>query len=247
MASRSPRPNRALGATALDPMAAQTNSLSLTPREPAGSRTARRLRREGLVPGVLYGGGEEAQHFAVDGRILRNTLAHSGAILQVSLGGGGESPVLVKDVQRHPVRGQAIHVDLLRVNMNEAISTTVFVDLVGADHAPGVVEGGVLSQETREITIEALPGDIPDSVQHDVSAMHINDTLTLADLTAPAGVTFLDDPETTIASVMPPTLEPVEEEIETETELVGEEGAEGAAEGGGGAAEGGAAESADES
>jgi large subunit ribosomal protein L25 len=223
MASRSPRPNRALGATALDPMAAQTNSLSLTARDPEGSRTARRLRREGLVPGVVYGGGDEPLHFAVDGRILRNTLAHSGAILQISLEGGAESPVLVKDVQRHPVRGEAMHVDLLRVNMNEAISTTVTVELVGADHAPGVVEGGVLSQETREITIEALPGDIPDYVRHDVSAMHINDTLTLADLTAPAGVTFLDDPETTIASVMPPTLEPVEEEIETETEIVGDE------------------------
>jgi large subunit ribosomal protein L25 len=216
------RPNRALGAAALEPMAADTNSLALTPRDPEGSRTARRLRREGLVPGVLYGGGDEPRHFSVDGRILRNTLAHSGAILQVSLDGGADSPVLVKDVQRHPVRGEAVHVDLLRVNMNETISTSVTVELLGGDEAPGVVEGGVLSQETREITIEALPGDIPESVQHDVSAMHINDTLTLADLKAPDGVRFLDDPETTIASVTPPTLEPVEEEIETETEVVGD-------------------------
>jgi large subunit ribosomal protein L25 len=204
-------------------MAADTNSLALTARDPEGSRSARRLRRDGLVPGVIYGGDGEPQHFAVDGRILRNTLAHSGAILQVSVDGSADAPVLVKDIQRHPVRGEAVHVDLLRVNMNEAISTTVTVDLVGASEAPGVVEGGVLSQETREITIEALPGDIPEYVQHDVSGMHINDTLTLADLTAPQGVTFLDDPETTIASVMPPTLEPVEEEIETETEIVGDE------------------------
>jgi len=200
-----------------------TSSLSLTARDPEGSRSARRLRREGLVPGVIYGGDGEPQHFAVDGRILRNTLAHAGAILQVTLDGDGSSPVLVKDVQRHPVRGEAVHVDLLRVNMNETIHTTVTVDLVGGDEAPGVVEGGVLSQETREVNIEALPGDIPESIQHDVSGMQINETLTLAALTAPEGVTLLDDPETTIASVTPPTAEPVEDEIETETEVIGDE------------------------
>jgi large subunit ribosomal protein L25 len=231
MAGRSPRPNRPYGAASLALMAADTNSLSLIARDPEGSRSARRLRRDGLVPGVLYGGDGEPQHFAVDGRILRNTLARSGAILQVSFDGDGETPVLVKDVQRHPVRGHAMHVDLLRVNMSVAISTTVIIDLVGGDDAPGVVQGGVLSQETREVTIEALPGDIPESIQHDVSNMQINETLTLADLTAPRGVTFQDDPETTIASVTPPTVEPAEDEIETETEVVGDEGAAAQAEG----------------
>jgi large subunit ribosomal protein L25 len=210
-------------------MAADTNKLALTARDPEGSRSARRLRRDGLVPGVIYGHGDDPQHFAVDGRILRNTLAHSGAILQVSLDGAGDTPVLVKDVQRHPVRGEAMHVDFLRVNMDEKIHTTVTVELIGGDEAPGVVEGGVLSQETREVNIEALPGDIPETIQHDVSSMQINDTLTLGSIGAPQGVVVLDDPDTVIASVTPPTLEPVEEEIETETELVGEEGAEGEA------------------
>src|SRR4051794_12542236 len=164
-------------------MAADTNKLSLTARDPEGSRSARRLRREGLVPGVIYGHGDAPQHFAVDGRILRNTLAHSGAILQISLDGGGDTPVLVKDIQRHPVRGEAVHVDLLRVNMDEKIHTTAVVDLIHADEAPGVVEGGVLSQETREINIEALPGDIPETIEYDASGMQINDTLTLAQLT----------------------------------------------------------------
>ena len=212
-------------------MAADTNSLSLIARDPEGSRSARRLRREGLVPGVVYGGGVEPTHFAVDGRILRNTLAHSGAILQVSIDGGTEAPVLVKDIQRHPVRGEAVHVDFLRVDMKVAIHTTVTIDLVGGDDAPGVVEGGVLSQETRDVNIEALPGDIPETIEHDVSSMQINDTLTLGMISAPAGVTVLDDPDTVIASVTPPTLEPVDDEIETETELVGGEGADsGAAE-----------------
>ena len=201
--------------------------LSLSARAPEGSRSVRRLRRDGLVPGVVYGGGDEPATFAVDARILRNTLARSGQIIEISLDGAAATPVLVKDVQRHPVRGEAMHVDLLRVRMDQAIHATVQVELVGGDEAPGVVEGGVLSQETRELNIEALPGDIPDSIRHDVSGMNINETLTLGALSVPEGVKLLDDPETTIASVTPPTAEPVEEEIETETELVGEEAAEG--------------------
>jgi large subunit ribosomal protein L25 len=206
-------------------MASDTTSLSLTARAPEGSRSARRLRRSGLVPGVIYGGDGAAEHFAVDARILRNTLAHSGAILEVTVDGGTGTPVLVKDVQRHPVRGDVMHVDLLRVNMAETIQTTVVLELIGADTAPGVVEGGVLNQEARELNIEALPGDIPDVIQHDVSGMEMNATETLSAVTPPSGVTLLDDPEeTVVATITPPTLEPVEEEIETETELVGEDG-----------------------
>jgi large subunit ribosomal protein L25 len=206
-------------------MASDTTSLSLTARAPEGSRSARRLRREGFVPGVIYGGDGEPTHFAVDARILRNTLAHSGAILEVSIDGGKGEPVLVKDLQRHPVRGDALHVDLLRVNMSEKIHTTVTLELVGAEEAPGAVEGGVLNQETRELNIEALPGDIPGSITFDVSKMEMNATVTLSELTPPSGVTLLDDPEeTVIATITPPTLEPVEEEIETETALVGEDG-----------------------
>ncbi len=217
-------------------MAASTDTstqLDLTSRAADGSRSARRLRRTGQVPGIIYGGDGEPQLFAVDGRILRNTLAHSGAILEVTLDGGAANPVLVKDVQRHPVRGEAVHVDLLRVDMKVAIHTTVTLELVGADSAPGVVEGGVLSQGVIELNIEALPGDIPDSILFDVSGLHINETATLAQLTAPAGVTLLDDPEETVlATVTPPTVEPVEEEIETEVGVVGEgEAAEAQAEG----------------
>jgi large subunit ribosomal protein L25 len=207
-----------------------SSQLDVTARAAEGSRSARRLRRTGQVPGVIYGGDGGPQLFAVDGRILRNTLAHSGAILEVAVDGGATAPVLVKDVQRHPVKGHAVHVDLLRVDMKVAIQTHVTLELVGADHAPGVVEGGVLSQGAIEINIEALPGDIPDSLQFDVSGMQMNETATLSQLTAPAGVTLLDDPdETVLATVTPPTKEPEPEEIETETELVGEgEEAEGA-------------------
>jgi large subunit ribosomal protein L25 len=210
-------------------MASTDSTLSLTARDPEGSRSARRLRREGLVPGVIYGGGDEPQHFAVDARTLRNTLAHAGQVIEVAIDGGANANVLIKDVQRHPVRGEAVHVDLLRVRMDVAIHATVPIEFVGSDDSPGVTEGGIFNQELREVNIEALPGDIPDSIQHDVSGLAMNETITLDVLSAPAGVTLLDDPETVIATITPPTLEPVEEEIETETELVGEEGVEGEA------------------
>jgi large subunit ribosomal protein L25 len=199
-------------------------TLEVASRAAEGSRSARRLRRTGQVPGVIYGGDGGPELFAVDGR---NTLAHSGAILEVALDGGEAAPVLVKDVQRHPVKGHAVHVDFLRVDMKVAIQTHVTLELIGADEAPGVAEGGVLSQGAIEINIEALPGDIPDSLQFDVSGMEMNATATLSQLTAPAGVTLLDDPdETVLATITPPTKEPEPEEIETETELVGEEGEE---------------------
>lgn len=200
----------------------ELDTLPLTARDPEGSRTARRLRRDGLVPGVLYGGDGAPQHFAVDGRILRNTLARAGQILEVALDGVSAN-VQVKDVQRHPVRGEAVHVDLLRVRMDESITATVVLELTGADEAPGVVEGGVFTQELRELSIEALPGDIPEAVTHDVSGMELNATLTLDVLEAPAGVTLVDDPETVIATITPPTAEPAEAEIETETEVIGDE------------------------
>jgi large subunit ribosomal protein L25 len=205
-----------------------TATLELDERTEHGSRAMRRLRREGSVPGVIYGGGADPVPFAIDARILRNTLAHAGAVLEVTVGSGQPEPVVVKDLQRHPVRGEIMHADLLRIDMKVAIQTAVTVELLGADDAPGVTEGGVLSQEHREITVEALPGDIPDSIQVDVSHMAINDTLTLESVPVPDGVTLVDDPETVIATITPPTLEPVEDEIETETERVGEDGADGA-------------------
>ena len=205
--------------------ATESTTLSLTARSPEGSRSARRLRRDGLVPGVVYGGDAEPQHFAVDARTLRNTLARAGQVIEVTVDGGTGTNVLIKDVQRHPVRGEAVHVDLLRVRMDVAIHATVPIEFHGSEDAPGVSEGGIFNQELREVNIEALPGDIPDHITHDVSGLEMNATLLLSAIAAPRGVTFLDDPEeTVVATITPPTLEPVEEEIETETELVGEDG-----------------------
>ena len=200
-------------------------ALEVTARPVEGSRSTRRLRKQGLVPGVVYGGGVDPQPFAVDALALRSTLMHGSAVLDVKVDDGDATPVIVKDVQNHPVRGEAIHIDLLRVDMNKPIHAVVVLELTGGEEAPGVTEGGVLSQETRELNIEALPDDIPDSITHDVSGLEMNETLTLSVVSVPQGVTLLDDPEeTVIATITPPTQEPVEEEIETETALVGEDG-----------------------
>jgi large subunit ribosomal protein L25 len=202
---------------------AQTTSLAVERREAAGSRAARRLRRTGSVPGVLYGGGEEPVAFQVDARLLRQALAHAGAVLDLSIDGAGGTTVVVKELIRHPVSGEMIHVDMLRVRMDEAISATVVLDLVGGDDAPGVKEGGVLEQVTRELNIEALPGDIPDTIEHDVSDVQIGDTITLEAVTAPRGITFTDDPETVVATVSAPRLQvEADQEIEAETERVAE-------------------------
>ncbi|MDP8967506.1 MAG: 50S ribosomal protein L25 [Actinomycetota bacterium] len=203
-------------------MASQTTKLSISPRDPEGSRATRRLRRSGRVPGILYGGDAEPLAFSVDARELRHALAASGAVLEVS-DGGSATPAVLKSAHYHPVRGETMHVDLLRVNLNVAIHAVVPLELVGGDEAPGVKEGGVLEHITRELNIEALPTAIPESISHDVSGMQINDTTTLAELTAPAGITLLDDlEETVIATLTPPRLETEDDEIEAETGIVGE-------------------------
>ena len=170
-----------------------STALNVAQREPAGSRATRRLRREGQVPGIVYGGGADPVAFQVDARELRQTLANAGALLDLSVDGAAATPVVLKEIVRHPVSGHTVHLDLLRVRLDQAIQATVVLELVGADDAPGVKEGGVLEQITRELTIEALPTDIPDSIQHDVSEMQINDTLTLEAISAPSGVTLVDD------------------------------------------------------
>jgi len=221
----------------------ESTALTITPREAAGSREARRLRREGNVPGVLYGGGDDPIAFQVSARTLRQTLAHAGAVLDVTVEGGASSPAVLKDIIRHPVSGETLHLDLLRVRLDQKIHSTVLLELTGTEDAPGVRDGGVLEHVAREINIEALPTDIPDAITHDVSDMQIGDTVTLEAVRPPAGVTLLDDPETVVATLTPPRLQVEEtEEIEEETAIVGEgeapaeEAGEGEGEGGGEAA-----------
>ena len=212
----------------------KSTSLSIELREPSNSRATRRLRREGRVPGVLYGRKEDPVPFSVDARELRHALAAAGAVLELAGdGAAGATSAVLKDTQRHPVRGEVLHVDLLRVDLTKPIQTPVPLHLAGAGDAPGLREGGVLEHVTREVVVEALPNEIPQALDFDVSAMDINDTATLDQLTPPAGVTIIDAGDTVVATLSPPRLEAELDELETETALVGEEVGEEVGEGAG--------------
>ena len=217
-------------------MAQTREKLKAAPRTEFGSRTSRRLRREGLVLGVVYSGGSEARPFQVAERDVRNVLGEGAALFDLEIEGAKAVPVVVKEQQNHPVRGNLQHIDLQEVRLDEAIQAEVAVELEGADSAPGVKGGGVLEHVTREVTVEALPTEIPDRLIADVSAMEINDTLQLSSLPVPEGVTLVaDEPEeVTIATLSPPRVEEEPEpDVEEEAELVGEEGEALAAEEGG--------------
>jgi large subunit ribosomal protein L25 len=225
-------------------MAGERVKLEVQARESRGSGASRRLREQGLIPGVLYGNGDKAHPFSIEERELRRALTGDHglhAILDVVLEGQQKAHhAVVKEYQLDPVRARLLHIDLHEVRLDQAIQTQVVVELVGV--AAGQKEGGVLSQINREVRVEALPMEVPDHVDLDVSSLMIGDSLRLTDLRVPEGVTLLDDPETVLATVSPPTKieEPEPEEVEGE-EIEGEvpEGEEGEA-----AAEGGEPEAA---
>lgn len=221
-------------------MAGERITIQAHPRERVGSRDSRRLRKEGLVPAVLYG-RSESKAVVIAERELRRALTggqglHTILDVVVDGGDGKPRPSIVKQYQQDPTRGKLLHLDLQEVRLDQPIQASVSLTLVGGEDAPGVREGGVISLVNREINVEALPMEVPEHIDVDVSAMEMGDTLRLSAVMAPAGVTLLDDPEeTVIATLTMPTrvVEPeVEEEAEEAVEGVpeGEEAPEGAAE-----------------
>jgi large subunit ribosomal protein L25 len=213
--------------------------LEVASRESTGSRESRRLRVRGLIPGILYGRGIDPQPICVPERDLRRALTGGSGmhtILDVVVEGQDSThPSILKDWQQDPLRGKLVHIDLQEVRLDQVITAAVTIILMGADDAPGVREGGALSLVAREINVEALPMEVPEHLELDVSSMVMGDTLRLGDLDSREGVTFLDDPETVLATLTMPTRveEPEEEVVEGEEgELEpGEERPEGAAEG----------------
>jgi large subunit ribosomal protein L25 len=222
-------------------MADERVRLKVEVRDSRGSSASRRLRSQGLIPGVLYGNGDQAQPFCIPERELRRALTGDHglhAILDVVLEGQQQARhAVLKEYQLDPTRAKLLHVDLQEVKLDQAIQAQVVVELVG--ESEGVKEGGVLSQVAREINVEALPMEVPDRLELDVSGMAIGDSLRLSDLRIPDGVKVLDDPETVLATVTPPTKieepevveeEELEEGEEVEGEVPPEEQPEGAAE-----------------
>jgi large subunit ribosomal protein L25 len=215
-------------------MAGERTKLIVTQRESLGSAESRRMRKEGLVPGVLYGRGEPIS-ICVQERELRRALTGAAglhSILDVEIDGKGETHAsILKEYQVDPVRGGVTHVDLQEVRLDRTINASVTVTLHGGEDAPGVREGGVLSQPLRELNVEALPLEVPEHMELDVSGMEIGGTLRVADVPVPEGVTFLDDPETVVATITAPMREIEPEPVEGEDgELAeGEEAPEGEA------------------
>jgi large subunit ribosomal protein L25 len=217
-------------------MAGERIKLSVAERTHLGSSESRRLRKQGLVPGVLYG-RDAPISICIEERELRRALTSSAglhAILDVQVDGTGKSHAsILKDYQVDKVRGYVTHVDLQEVRLDQTIHASVTVHLTGGEDAPGVREGGVLSQPLREVSVEALPLEVPEHIDVDVSKLELGGTLRVADLSVRDGVSFLDDPETVVATVTAPTRE-VEPEPEEALEGVEaeapEEGAEAEAE-----------------
>jgi large subunit ribosomal protein L25 len=218
-------------------MAGERTKLLVQQRETLGSAETRRLRKQGLVPGVLYGSGEPVA-ICVEQRELRRALTGAAglhSILDVEIDGKGKTHAsILKEYQVDPVRGGVTHIDLQEVRLDRPITAAVSVHLAGGDDAPGVREGGVLSQVLREVSVEALPLEVPEHIEVDVSELEIGATLRISDLVAPEGATLLDDPEAVVATITAPTKEIVEEP--TEEELAA---AEAAGEGEAAEAEGG--------
>ena len=231
-------------------MAGERIQLGVKARESAGSAESRRLRAAGMIPGILYGGGKKAHPFVVDERELRRVLTGDHglhAILDVVFDGQKTAHhAVLKDYQLDPVRPRLLPVDLHEVRLDQVIQAQVDVEPIG--ESPGVKEGGVLTLVLREVNVEALPMEVPDRLELDISGMSIGDSLRISDLRAPGGATILDDPEAVVLNVTPPTKieEPeVEEEELEEGELP--EGEEAAEEGAEPEAEGETAEEGDES
>ncbi|BCV20026.1 50S ribosomal protein L25/general stress protein Ctc [Moorella sp. Hama-1] len=184
-------------------MQAQTVRVDLRPQ--TGKQSARRLRRQGKLPGVLY--GKKAGNLAVviPGRELEHILATEGenALLKLKITGGDqekEFAAVIREIQRHPIKGNLTHVDFYQVSLEDKLKATVPVVLEG--EARGVKEGGILQHGAREIEVESLPGDLPESIVVDVSSLGIGEHLTVGDIKVPAGVKVLSDPDTIVALVV---------------------------------------------
>ncbi|HSR53586.1 MAG TPA: 50S ribosomal protein L25 [Acidobacteriota bacterium] len=209
-------------------------SVEASKREERGKNASRRLRTEGRIPGVVYGQGEESVALSLDPQdILRILRSHSGrnTVIELSVGDGAKENVVIRDYQLDPIRNILIHTDFQRIAMDEVMEFNVPVELEGTPE--GVKEGGVLEFIMRQIAVECLPGDVPESFVINVSHLDMGgDPVTVADLEVDRDkVTILDDEDQAIATVAAPTMvasETEEEEEELlEPELIGAEGEEG--------------------
>src|SRR6476469_4298630 len=182
-----------------------TVSLSANSREGKGKGAARTLRSQGQVPAVIYGHGRDPQPLALNARDLDKLLSHIQAestVIEVTVG-GHTAKTLIREIQRHPIKRQILHVDFQALVAGEKVTVSIPIVLQGIPE--GVrLEGGVLDQTLREIEIEVDPSNIPDHVEYDVTNMVIGDSVHISDLKVPEGVEVMDDPDTSVAVLAAP-------------------------------------------
>ena len=182
-------------------------------REGRGKGAARKLRAAGRVPAIVYGLGSEPIAVAVGSRELAHTLssdAGMNVLIDLQLDGSNEL-VITREINKDPIRGAIRHVDFLRINRNQTIEVDVPLHLEG--EAPGVKQGGQMDQHTYALHIEALPGNLPERIDVDISTLQIGDTLRVEDVKAPEGVKILTPLDETVLSII------VAQELPTEAEL----------------------------
>ena len=179
--------------------------------------TPNSLRQSGMIPAIVYGAKTENQTVAINERTFVQflTKGNPNAPFELELPSGSSQAVMIKDVQRHPARGDILHIDLLTVDMDQKITTTVTLHIEGENKATET--GGILQNQLREVNVECLPQDLPEIIEVDISEMTIGDVLTVGELRVPDRVQLLDDPESVVLTVLQPSLRETEEE-DTETE-----------------------------
>ncbi len=207
-----------------------TVKLQVNERELTGNGPARRLRAEGLLPGVLYAKGTEAKSITVDLEALVTAMHEHGhnVILELEMGeeskGKGKKKAathyaVVKELQRHPRRRSLLHVDLHEVDLAVEIEAPVAVELVGTP--AGVADGGVVDWEHREVTVRALPSAMPEVIELDVTGLTVGHHLSVDALKAPAGTKILDDPGIIVVTLVPPRVEQAASTEAVEPEVIG--------------------------
>lgn len=198
-------------------------TLSAVSRSETGKGAARQLRREGFIPAVAYGRGQESTHLQLNADEVEHLLSRVSAattVIALEVGNKKAQNVLIREVQRHPFKPIILHIDFFHIREDEKIRVAVPVHLDGKSE--GVEAGGILQQVRHELQVECLPGDIPEGFHVDVSALVIGDSLHIGDLDS-GGVVVLEDPDLTVCTVVPPTVMKVEEEVVEEEEVEGVE------------------------
>jgi large subunit ribosomal protein L25 len=196
----------------------QQETLRAVKRDDAGSRPARRLRREGRVPAIVYGADVAPLSVSIDRRQLNATLhteAGLNALINVVVDGGDEVLAVAREIQRDPVRGDITHLDLIQVSLDIEIEAEVHIDYTGTPVGVREEDGFVEAIETT-VGIRALPTAIPSSIEVDITSLGIYDTLKVADLPSIEGVAYTTDPDRPLVTVLPPAVEEVREPVEGE-------------------------------